>query len=90
MMKSIDEKFDINVPTVVIRQCDRYEVDQIEQYVSEGLSLMQLTPHGRTLIKPNVVASGEHFPHAYTRPEFTEGVARALKKKSGSRSKYCN
>ncbi|MCA9685039.1 MAG: DUF362 domain-containing protein, partial [Myxococcales bacterium] len=29
--------------------------------------------------KPNCVMSGEYFPHAYTRPEFLEGVLKALK-----------
>jgi hypothetical protein len=29
---------------------------------------------GRTLVKPNIVAAGELFKHAYTRPEFVEGV----------------
>jgi hypothetical protein len=25
-------------------------------------------------VKPNLVASGPFFPHAFTRPEFAEGV----------------
>ncbi|MEZ4461119.1 MAG: DUF362 domain-containing protein [bacterium] len=45
-----------------------------------------MKPHGRTLLKPNVVASGEHFPHAYTRPEFVEGVLKALKDEDGGMS----
>ena len=40
---------------------------------------LDLRPHGRTLVKPNLVAAGELFPHAYTRPEFVEGVLRALR-----------
>ncbi len=43
---------------------------------------MGLKPAGRTLLKPNVVASGEFFPNAYTRPEFAEGVLRALRDES--------
>ncbi|MDC0685288.1 DUF362 domain-containing protein [Sorangium atrum] len=50
-----------------------------------GLEELSLRPHGRTLIKPNVVASGAHFPHAYTRPEFVEGVIGALKDRDDGR-----
>ena len=32
-------------------------------------------------MKPNLVASGPMFPHAYTRPEFAEGMLRALRAK---------
>jgi uncharacterized protein (DUF362 family) len=38
-----------------------------------------LRPRGKTLLKPNIVASGPLFEHAYTRPEFVEGVLLALK-----------
>jgi len=43
------------------------------------METMDLRPFGRTLVKPNCVASGDYFPHAYTRPEFLEGVLNALK-----------
>ncbi len=33
-------------------------------------------------MKPNVVAAGKRFPHAYTRPEFIEGVVRALRERA--------
>ncbi len=35
-------------------------------------------PSGRTLIKPNIVAAGSLFTHAYTRPEFAEGMLLAV------------
>ena len=66
-------------PTVIIRSCPSYDAQHIRQLAREGLETLDLRPHGRTLVKPNVVASGPHFPHAYTRPEFTEGVLLALK-----------
>jgi uncharacterized protein (DUF362 family) len=66
--------------TVVIRQCDRYISGQIEQIVLDGLVRCGVTLKGKTLVKPNCVASGAHFPHAYTRPEFLEGVFRALQR----------
>ena len=66
-------------PRVIIRRCAHYDEEQIRTIVREGLAELDLRPHGRTLIKPNVVASGPTFKDAYTRPEFIEGVARALR-----------
>lgn len=66
-------------PRVIIRHCDAYDAERIRTIIREGLEELDLQPQGRTLVKPNVVASGEHFPHAYTRPEFMEGVLNALK-----------
>ncbi len=69
-------------PTVIIQACEKYDVDKIEIIIRAGLDSLSLTPSGRTLIKPNVVAAGDKFPHAYTRPEFIEGVIRAIKSKA--------
>ena len=68
--------------TVIIRKCTTYNIDTIESIISQGLDSLSLRPTGRTLIKPNVVASGDKFPHAYTRPEFIEGVIRAVQSKA--------
>jgi uncharacterized protein (DUF362 family) len=70
-------------PTVILRACAEYDPDRIERIVREGLDALGLRPKGRVLVKPNVVASGKHFPHAHTRPEFVEGVLRALKARDG-------
>ena len=64
--------------SVIIRECPDYDVARIRSIVREGLKHLGLRPRGRTLVKPNVVASGELFPHAYTRPEFMQGVLQAL------------
>ena len=66
-------------PTVIIRSCPSYDAQHIRTLAREALETLDLRPHGRTLVKPNVVASGPHFPHAFTRPEFTEGILLALK-----------
>ena len=71
----------VHTPTVILKNCSEYDPGRIERIALEGLEILDLTPHGRTLVKPNVVAAGEFFPHAYTRPEFIEGVLRALKKR---------
>ncbi len=66
-------------PTVIIQHCSDYDSAKIESIIGDGLDTMGLRPRGRTLVKPNVVASGELFPNAYTRPEFTKGVINALR-----------
>lgn len=72
----------MNLPTqpkVIIRSCREYDPEKIRAIIREGLEELGLRPFGRTLVKPNLVAAGELFPHAYTRPEFGEGVLRALR-----------
>jgi uncharacterized protein (DUF362 family) len=66
-------------PQVIIRHCDEYEPERIRAIVREGLETLGLRPHGRTLLKPNIVCAGERFEHAHTRPEFVEGVLLALR-----------
>ena len=51
--------------------------------VRAALEELDLRPFGRTLIKPNVVASGPMFQHAYTRPEFVEGVIAGPRDRDG-------
>jgi uncharacterized protein (DUF362 family) len=70
-------------PRVIIRHCDSYDPERIREIVREGLRELDLVPKGRVLMKPNLVAAGEQFPHAYTRPEFGEGVLRALRDVGG-------
>ncbi len=65
-------------PRVIIRHCDSYDPARIRQIVREGLEELELRPRGRTLVKPNIVASGPLFEHAHTRVEFMEGVLGAL------------
>jgi uncharacterized protein (DUF362 family) len=72
-------------PRVIIRHCDSYDPERIRAIVREGLEELDLRPHGRTLVKPNLVASGPLFEHAHTRVEFTEGVLRALQDRADER-----
>lgn len=71
-------------PKVIIRSCRDYNPDKIQRIIREGLDELGLRPSGRTLVKPNLVAAGPLFPYAYTRPEFGEGVLRALRDAGGS------
>jgi uncharacterized protein (DUF362 family) len=66
-------------PKVIIRHCEEYEPERIREIVREGLAELGLSPRGRTLVKPNMVCAGEGFEHAFTRPEFVEGVLLALR-----------
>ena len=69
-------------PTVILRHCAAYDAKVIQGIIRDGLDHLKLRPFGRTLVKPNVVASGARFPHAYTRVEFMEGVVRALQERA--------
>jgi uncharacterized protein (DUF362 family) len=64
---------------VIIRHCDEYDPERIRVIVREALEALDLRPRGRTLLKPNIVMAGERFEHAFTRPEFVEGVLLGLK-----------
>jgi uncharacterized protein (DUF362 family) len=66
-------------PRVILRVCPEYDAERVRSVVREGLRDLGLSPHGRTLVKPNLVSAGEMFAHAHTRAEFAEGVLRALK-----------
>src|SRR6476469_1430676 len=71
-------------PKVILRSCREYDPEKIRTIIREGLEELGLRPSGRTLVKPNLVASGPLFPYADTRPEFGEGVLRALRDVGGS------
>ncbi|HLL21040.1 MAG TPA: DUF362 domain-containing protein [Kofleriaceae bacterium] len=71
-------------PKVIIRSCRDYDPERIRTIVREGIEELGLRPFGRTLVKPNLVAAGPLFPYAYTRPEFGEGVLRALRDVGGA------
>ena len=72
-------------PKVILRSCRDYDPARIRTIIREGLEELGLQPFGRTLVKPNLVAAGPMFPHAFTRPEFGEGVLRALRDVGGDR-----
>jgi len=70
-------------PKVILRHCDTYDPERIRAIVRDALVTLDLRPHGRTLVKPNCVASKPQFPHAFTRSEFLEGVLGALRDRAG-------
>jgi uncharacterized protein (DUF362 family) len=64
---------------VFLFHCEAYDVECIRGLVGKAMTALDLRPWGRTLVKPNLVAAGELFAHAYTRPEIVEGVLGALR-----------
>jgi uncharacterized protein (DUF362 family) len=72
---------------VIIRHCDEYEPQRIRNIIREGLESLDLHPQGRTLLKPNIVMAGEEFKHAFTRPEFVEGVLLGLQDRDAGSGK---
>jgi uncharacterized protein (DUF362 family) len=67
---------------VLIMRCEEYDPQRISAIVKQGMDECGVRPTGRTYLKPNcVTAHSELFPHAFTRPEFLEGVIMAVKAK---------
>lgn len=69
-------------PRVILRNCREYNPDRIAGIISEGMEELGIRPLNRTLVKPNVViAHKRYYPHAFTRPEFLDGLFTALKRR---------
>ena len=69
-------------PKVVLARCKDYDADRITEIVEHGMELLDARPYGKTILKPNlVIAHDKYFKHAYTRPEFAEGVLRASRRR---------
>ncbi|RME48010.1 MAG: DUF362 domain-containing protein [Chloroflexi bacterium] len=72
----------VNKPKVILRHCETYDPARITQITGEGMDELGVRPCGRTMVKPNVViAHKEFFPHAFTRPEFIDGLLTALQER---------
>lgn len=69
-------------PKVILRHCDTYDPARIAQIIGEGMDELGVRPHGRTLVKPNVViAHQQAFAHANTRQEFLDGLLTAVRQR---------
>jgi len=65
---------------VFLRRCSDYDPTKIRGIVRETLEDLNLRPHGRVLVKPNlVIVQKNAFVNAHTRAEFTDGVLGALR-----------
>jgi len=65
---------------VIIRKCDSYEdVSKIEGIIREGMEALNIKPHGKVLMKPNVVfAHRRYATHTYTDRAVLEAMFRIL------------
>jgi uncharacterized protein (DUF362 family) len=65
---------------VILRRCEEYDPERIARIISEGIEDLGVKPRGYTIVKPNtVIAHRRYFPHAFTRPEFLDGLFAAIK-----------
>lgn len=65
---------------VIIRHCDTYDPKRIARVISETMLALDIQPHGRTMIKPNLVIPHPRFyAHTFTRAEFMDGLLQAVK-----------
>ncbi|NOZ28125.1 MAG: DUF362 domain-containing protein [Chloroflexi bacterium] len=77
-------------PKVILRHCDTYDPARIARIIGEGMDELGIRPYGRTLVKPNVVmAHRRFFAHAFTRPEFLDGLLTALRERGERISELC-
>ena len=78
-------------PRVILRLVPDYDPVRIEAVVREGLDRLGLASRvrGRVVLKPNVVMAHKKIaPSAYTRPEFMDGVLRALRGAGAADASY--
>ncbi len=69
---------------VILRRCTEYDPDRISHIIQEGMEELGVRPRGRTMVKPNcVIAHPRYYAHAFTRPEFLDGLLAALKAGDG-------
>lgn len=65
---------------VILSHCDTYDPTNIARIIGSGMDLLGARPTGRTMIKPNVVTAHRRLnPHAFTRPEFVDGLLAAVR-----------
>ena len=65
---------------VIIRKCDSYNVPLMEGIIKEGMEELNEKPHGRILIKPNVVCSTQIVKAAHTNPGVVEAMVNVLRR----------
>jgi uncharacterized protein (DUF362 family) len=60
---------------VLLRRVESYNPSALNAVVQEGIELLDRKPHGKVLIKPNVVFANKHYSqHAFTNPDLVGTV----------------
>lgn len=66
---------------VIIRKCDSYDIDTMRGIIKESMEELGEKPHGKVLIKPNIVtANKEYIHHSYTAREAMEAMVTLLQR----------
>jgi uncharacterized protein (DUF362 family) len=64
---------------VIIRRCPDYDLDRIREIVAEGMDKLEAKPHGRVLVKYNMVFAHERLGrHPQTHPKVLEAIIDLL------------
>lgn len=67
-------------PKVILRRCCAPEPGRVQAIIRECFQELGAKPHGRVLIKPNVVtANKDYIHHSFTHPGVTEGLIALLR-----------
>ncbi len=70
----------MNQPTVILRRCPDYRVDDIEGIIREAMTDLSCDVRGKVFIKPNVVSANRRYiHHSYTQPAVVEAMVRVLR-----------
>ncbi len=64
---------------VIIRKCDTYDHETIQDIIKDGIRELGQRPKGKILIKPNIVtANKEYIHHSYTEPTMLGAMVDCL------------
>jgi uncharacterized protein (DUF362 family) len=67
---------------VIVRRCDSYDVSSIEKIVDQAIDDLGERPHGKILIKPNVVCSTPVVRSAHTHTAVVEAAVNVLRRRA--------
>jgi uncharacterized protein (DUF362 family) len=67
---------------VIVRRCDSYDVSSIEKIVGQAIDDLGERPHGKILIKPNVVCSTPVVRSAHTHTAVVEAAVNVLRRRA--------
>jgi len=67
---------------VIVRRCDSYDVSVIEKIVDQAIDDLGERPHGKILVKPNVVCSTPVVRSAHTDTAVAEAVVNVLRRRA--------
>jgi uncharacterized protein (DUF362 family) len=67
---------------VILRRCDSYDVSAIERLVDQAIDDLGERPHGKILVKPNVVCSTPVVRWAHTDTAVVEATVNVLRRRA--------